>query len=94
MSDESTTCRLPVELEGVKEALPGAVYYLALGERPTTPPGGEMKMTRISLNPRIEAYIEKLIPVFGSRTKVIQNALAWFNEQDRRSKLLIGSIKL
>lgn len=89
-----STYRLPEELLEVKAALPGALYYLQLGKRPSTLPSGSIKGTRINLSNNAEAYLLKLTPEFGSRTKVIVHALAWFKEQDQRTQLLVGSIKL
>ena len=80
--------QIPTGLHEYRDALQGALYYLSLGERPAEIPKGDAKSVRFSLPPKGIIVLEKLIPVFGSRTKVITAALAWVSEQSDLHKYM------
>lgn len=85
--------QIPSSLHEFRDSLPGALYYLALGKRPTAIPVGEAKSMRFLLHPDSVIRCEKLMLEFGSRTKIIIAALAWVAEQDQRAQLLLKHMK-
>lgn len=95
MAEEKTMpYKVPAELEGMKEALPAALMYLARGERPTNIPKGNRKSMRFTIDARAETYLDRLTPEFGSRTKVITHALAWVAERSERERFMLINTKI
>lgn len=86
--------RIPSILEPLKGLLPAALMYLARGELPETIPAGECKTVNFRVSALSEEYITRLTPMFGSRTQVILNALAWAAERNDCQKLMLISTKL
>lgn len=98
---EQTTSNIEIEaihqiqtsLHEFRDALPIALHYLAWGDRPAVIPEGEAKSIRFTLHPKSVHICERLIPEFGSRTKVITAALAWVAEQNELQQYLYKHTK-
>lgn len=99
---EQTTSNIEIEaihqiqtsLHEFRDALPIALYYLQQGERPAAIPDGDAKSIRFMLHPKSVHLCERLIPEFGSRTKVITAALAWVAEKNKTQQYLFKHTKL
>lgn len=85
--------QIQTSLHEFRDALPIALWYLARGERPTVIPEGEAKSIRFMLHPKSIGICERLIPEFGSRTKVITAALAWVAERNKLQQFLFKHAK-